>query len=276
MQEGRPSATAQGAALLRAAHQLFDHPRVLDDPLALRIVGAEGVAALHADPAAFQTSERRHLRAFIAMRSRFAEDELAQAVSRGLRQYVVLGAGLDTFAYRSPASEAPRVFEVDHPATQAWKRQRLREADISIPDSLTFAPVDFEKQTLGAALRAAGVDPGEPAFFSWLGVTVYLTEAAVMETLRTVASETAPGSEIVFTFVPPRSGSRSATARRTAALGEPWVTFFEPARLERDLRRIGFTAIEQLTPADANRRYFADRADGLRVGDTGHLMKARV
>ena len=276
MQDGRPSATAQGAALLRAAHQLFDDPRVLDDPLALRIIGAEGVAALRTDPAAFQTSERRHLRAFIAMRSRFAEDVLAQAMRRGVRQYVLLGAGLDTFAYRNSASEALRVFEVDHPATQVWKRQRLREADIVIPDSLTFTPIDFENQTLGRTLRAVGFHASQPAFFSWLGVTVYLTEAAVMQTLRYVASETAPGSEIVFTFVPPQSGRESTTARRTAALGEPWVTFFEPARLERDLRRMGFTAIEQLTPADANRRYFAERRDGLQVGPTGHLMKARV
>jgi methyltransferase (TIGR00027 family) len=276
MQEGRPSATAQGAALLRAAHQLLDQPRVLDDPLALRVAGPEAEATLRADPAPFQTDERRHLRAFIAMRSRYAEDELAQAVRRGIRQYVVLGAGLDTFAYRNPPSNALRVFEVDHPQTQAWKQRRLREASIALPPCLTFAPVDFESETLAGALRAAGLRTDEPAFFSWLGVTVYLTHAAVMETLRYVASTPAAGSEIVFSFVPPHAGSRSGIGHRTASLGEPWVTFFDPAELERELRAMGFGRTEHVSPAYANRRYFADRADGLRVGGTGHLMKATV
>src|SRR5262249_7097362 len=142
-----------------------------------------------------------HLRAFIAARSRYAEDELALAVKRGVRQYVILGAGLDTFAYRNPYPEsALSVFEVDHPATQAWKRARLKEAGIPLPIDLTFAPVDFEEQTLAGGLRDAGYDPSLSAFFSWLGVTPYLTIEGMMATLRFIAS--APiGSGGVFDYV---------------------------------------------------------------------------
>ena len=147
MEGGRPSRTAHGAAMLRAAHQILDDPRVLEDPLALRMIGAQSEGALRSDPARFQTPELRHLRAFIAMRSRYAEDELVEGVRRGVRQYVVLGAGLDTFAYRNPFGDLLRVFEVDHPATQAWKRDQLREAGIPLPDSLTFATAYIARVT---------------------------------------------------------------------------------------------------------------------------------
>src|SRR5271167_272110 len=154
MQEGKFSRTAQRVAIRRAAHQLLDEPRVLDDPLALRIIGAETAAELRSNPkehAAFA----RAFRAFMVARSRFAEDELALAYARGVRQYVVLGAGLDTFAYRNPHAGL-RVFEVDHPATQAWKREQLQAAGIAIPPSLTFVPVDFERQTLADGLGQSG------------------------------------------------------------------------------------------------------------------------
>jgi len=275
MQEGRPSATAQGAALLRAAHQVLDDPRVLDDPLALRMIGAAATATLLTDRARFEARDLRALRAFIVMRSRYAEDALAAAVARGVRQYVLLGAGLDTFAYRRPHGDDVRIYEVDHPATQAWKRERLREAGIAIPDSLTFAPVDFERETLTEGLRAAGFRADALAFFSWLGVTVYLSATAVLQTLERVAGHAA-GSEIVFSFVPPRAASARTVGARAASLGEPWMTFFDPATLERDLRRMGFSHVEHLAPEEANRRYFAARSDDLRVGGTGHLMKATV
>src|SRR5215470_2050277 len=168
MKEYRPSATAQRVALRRAAHQILDKPKVFDDPLALRIVGQESALALQTD--LYQSEATRlspYLRVFMAARSRYAEDVLALAVGRGVRQYVVLGAGLDTFAYRNPYPEGTlRVFEVDHPSTQNWKRARLEEVGIPLPSELTFAPVDFETQTLAEGLRAAGFDPGEVAFFS--------------------------------------------------------------------------------------------------------------
>src|SRR5262245_4202397 len=201
MDEGQPSRTAQSTARLRAAHQILDNPRVLDDPLALRIIGAQAEAAVRANP---QGEPRlATLRAFVVLRSRYTEDELARAVQQGVRQYVILGAGLDTFAYRNPYSGL-RVFEVDHPATQSWKRGSLNQAGIDSPSSLTFAPVDFEKETLADGLGRAGFKTDEPAFFSLLGVVIYLTRGAVMETLKFVAAMPA-GSEIVFDYAVPSS-----------------------------------------------------------------------
>jgi methyltransferase (TIGR00027 family) len=275
--EGRPSITAQRAALLRAAHQVLDRPRILEDPLALRIIGAPAETALRADT---QRNERlATLRAFVVLRSRYAEDELARAVQSGARQYVILGAGLDTFAYRNP-HPGLRVFEVDHPATQAWKRARLHAAGITPPDSLIFAPVDFEQQTLADGLRRAGFRADEPAFFSLLGVAIYLTRDAVMGTLKLVASLPA-GSAIVFDYALPSSAlseneraRREALASRVAAIGEPWITYFDPSSLMSEIRQLGFTQVDDLGPGEANDRYFKDRTDGLRVGRSSHLMKA--
>lgn len=280
LRAGRPSATAQGAAVQRAAHQLLDAPRVFDDPLALRIIGAQSEAALRADPQAFDTS--RGLRAFLALRSRHAEDGLDQAVARGVRQYVVLGAGVDTFGCRNRhAGAGLRVFEVDHPATQAWKRERLAEAQIPVPGSLGFVPVDFETQTLAEELRNAGFRAGEPSYFSWLGVVIYLTRPAVNATLGYIAS-LAPGSEVVFDYSVPahmltlaQRSARALRPLRVMEIGEPWLTYFEPAELDAALRRIGFGLVRDLDPHAANARYFRDRADGLRVV-SGRLVTARV
>ncbi len=185
----------------------------------------------------------------------------------------MLGAGLDTFAYHNQYPEnLLKIFEVDHPATQAWKRARLREMGIAVPSSLTFAPVDFERQSLAEELARAGFRSDRPAFFSWLGVVLYLTEAAVMDTLRYVAS-LAPKSEVVFEFSVPaaflygqRRRSREASAANAAKLGEPWITFFEPYALTERLRTRGFVQTTRLAPRDADRRYFDGRTDGLRAG----------
>lgn len=283
MDEGQPSATAQGTAMQRAVHQILDYPRVLDDPLALRIIGAESEAVLRSNLERYRTQRSLAVRAFVVMRSRYAEDALAQAVQRGVRQYVVLGAGLDTFACRNPYSDRLKVLEVDHPSTQVWKRRRLEEAGIEIPGSLTFAPVNFERQTLAGGLERAGFRTGEPAFVSWLGVVVYLTKTAVMQTLQFVASSTAPGSVIVFDFLLPSSSlserqkrSREASAKRVAALGEPWLSFFEPPWLAAELEEMGFAHVEVFGPEQANRRYFEDRTDDLYVRGTNHLIRARV
>lgn len=281
MEMGSPSRTALSAAIHRAVHQLLDVPKVFEDPLALRIICENAEKGIWVDLC--QLQKKRSLRAFIALRSRFAEDELARAIKRGVRQYVILGAGLDTFGYRNPYPVSRlRVFEVDHPAMQAWKRVRLREAEIVIPDSLTFAPVDFEQQTLADGLNRAGFRAEEPAFFSMLGVVVYLTKAAVMETFTFVASLPA-GSEIVFDYGILTSmlserhrSARESLARRVAAIGEPFITYFDPASLARDLRGLGFTQLEDFGPEAANDRYFKDRSDGLRVSGSSRLMKARV
>ena len=219
----------------------------------------------------------------MAARSRYAEDELALGVRRGVRQYVVLGAGLDTFAYRNPYPEGVLdVFEVDHPATQAWKRASLQEAGIMLPRNLTFAPVDFEAQTLAGALRVAGCDPGQRTFFAWLGVTPYLRAEAVMATLRFIAA--APvGSSVVFDYlISPallNAAERSAfdsLAHRVASAGEPWQAVFDPQTLKREVRAVGFRHAADMGPAEINARYFKDRMDGLRVGGLAHLMSAQV
>ena len=281
MQEGKFSRTAQRVAIRRAAHQLLDQPRVLDDPLALRIIGSEAEEALRSDPKEHHAFSRA-FRAFMAARSRYAEDELARAVAHGVTQYVVLGAGLDTFAYRNP-HPGLRVFEVDHPATQAWKREQLQAAGITIPPSLTFVPIDFEQQTLADGLEHSGFDASAAAFFSWLGVTPYLTREACMITLSFIA-KLPTGSGVVFDFaVDPallNAGQRQALdalSKRVARYGEPFQLFFDPGKLQDELKAMGFHRTEFLQGKELNARYFKDRKDGLLVrGSIGHLMGAWV
>jgi len=279
MKEDRPSLTAQRVAVRRAAHQLLDHPKVLEDPIALKIIGDPSLSEIQSQQPESVTS--RHLRAFVVARSRFAEDALSEAVKRGLTQYVILGAGLDTFAYRSPYPTL-RIFEVDHPSTQNWKRKRLEEAQISTPESLSFVDVDFEKQTLANRLEESGFRTDVPSFFAWLGVTMYLTREAVMTTIKYVATATPAGSEIVFDYTVPPSSlnplqqmSFQALAQRVAAAGEPWQTFLDPEELVSELMTMGFTHTEDIGPDDINSRFFKDRTDGLRVGGLAHLIKAR-
>src|SRR6202451_321345 len=206
---GTPSRTALAAATHRAAHQLLEQGRIFADPLALRILGedAETVAR-----EAAEHPSRRRIRIFIAARSRFAEDALAAAVEKGVRQAVVLGAGLDTYAYRTKLIDRLRIFEVDHPATQEWKRQRLEDAAIPIPSALTFAPIDFERQTLSEGLAAARFDPAQQTFFTWLGVVPYLTSESFSSTLNFIAN--LPNrAHVVFDYSnPPESLTAEARA----------------------------------------------------------------
>jgi methyltransferase (TIGR00027 family) len=281
MQEGTFSRTAERVAIRRAAHQLLDHPRVLEDPLALRIIGAEAAGALQSNPKEHHAFSRA-FRAFMAARSRFAEDELARAFAHGVRQYVVLGAGLDTFAYRNP-HPGLHVFEVDHSATQEWKRDQVQAAGIAIPPSLTFVAVDFERQTLADRLWQSGFKADEPAFFSWLGVTPYLTRDACTLTLSLIAKMPA-GSGVVFDFAVDREllnpGQRiafDALSKRVARYGEPFQLFFDPSKLQQELKSLGFNRTELLQGKELNARYFKDRKDGLLVrGGVGHLMAAWV
>ena len=265
----RGSRTAERVAERRAAHQLLDQPVVFDDPLAVAIVGRE--AALR-NPSPLDP----FLRAAFAARSRFAEDELRAAYERGVRQYVVLGAGIDTFAYRNPFEDL-RVLEVDHPATQAAKRARLADVGIAVPPDVVYVPVDFATTSLAEALDIRG-----PAFFSWLGVVPYLERDAIEATLRYVASLPS-GTTIVFDYgTNPESLSILGRivfhrmAKRVAAAGEPWKTFFAPEELAAMLRACGFSAVENHGPAELNVRYFAGRADGLRIGEMMQIAKAMV
>ncbi|MEO6877586.1 MAG: SAM-dependent methyltransferase, partial [Gemmatimonadaceae bacterium] len=198
-----------------------------------------------------------------------AEDRLAAAVERGVTQCVVLGAGYDTFAFRQPEwARTIRVIEIDQPASQAQKRAHLAATGIEMPGNVTLASVDFERESLRDGLVRHGISLLEPTFFSWLGVTMYLTEAAVSAVLRTVAAFR-PGSEIVFTFSPPGEPpapeAGPSLAERAAAVGEPWISYFEPEYLDRKLRTFGFRTVEFLTPEQSGARYFRDRADRLPV-----------
>jgi methyltransferase (TIGR00027 family) len=198
-----------------------------------------------------------------------------------VRQYLVLGAGLDTFGWRNPHPDL-KVVEVDHPSTQAWKRQRLAEAQVTQPGSLVFAPVDFQATTLAEGLAEAGFDASRPAFASWLGVSMYLTEAAAMRTLANLAAM-ASGSEAVFDFgVPPETleplarMAHEALAARVAAAGEPFLSAFDPMTLPERLKMLGFSEVEILGAADLNRLYFDGRADGLRLAGASRIARARV
>jgi methyltransferase (TIGR00027 family) len=276
MQPGQPSLTALGAARLRAAHQVLDGASILVDPLAVRILGSDHEASLdhaHAHPLG------PRLRWFIAARSRIAEDALRVAVADGVRQLVVLGAGLDTLAYRTDLAGRLRIFEIDHPATQAWKRDKLAAAAIAVPITLTFVPVDFERQILADALGAAGFDHDARTFFSWLGVVPYLTEQAVFSTLALIAGLPG-GGEVVFDYVNPAASiapagriAHQALAERVAAAGERFRSYFDTERLRAELRAIGFGHVDDVGPERLAARFFPE---GERSAPTrgGHVMHA--
>ncbi|WP_406229900.1 class I SAM-dependent methyltransferase [Nocardia sp. NBC_01009] len=249
MQVGQPSRTAMAVARARADHQVADEPRVFTDPLALQIIGESDLRANEFDNGLDQDLARRR-RLFIAARSRFADDIVAAAVARGTGQVVILGAGLDTTAYRN-THEDVRFFEVDHPDTQEWKRRRLSETGIAIPSSLTFAPIDFEQSTLADGLAEAGLDRARSAVFIWLGVVMYLTRTSVEDTLRYIAGHGGP-AEVVFDYLypvsstphDPAAGLQQARADRVAAVGEPWLSFFTADEIRGNLLSFGFDRVE--------------------------------
>ncbi|PXX59722.1 methyltransferase (TIGR00027 family) [Nocardia tenerifensis] len=262
MQTGEPSRTALGAAIYRAHHQLADAGRVFHDPLAVPILGRMPELT----DTFFDRDLHGQVRLLVAARSRFAEDALAEAVAAGTTQAVILGAGLDTFAYRNPHPRL-RVFEIDHPDTQEWKRQRLRDADIAVPASLTYVPADFEHQTLDQALAATDFDPAVPAFVIWLGVTVYLTESAIQATLHYLGT-LAAGSQLVLDYaepVVPSTPEEHAAAefrkQRLAQINERWLSFFSPEDIAGELHRAGFEVAEDLGPTATAVRYAGAAVD---------------
>ena len=284
MDSGQPSRTAENAAIMRALHQaLPPEARVFNDPLAARMVIPDSdayrsrVALLERLPPALRARFTHY-----PLRSRYAEDCLADAVQqRGLGQFVILGGGLDTFPYRQPKwAGRLRIFEVDHPATQAWKRQRLQQAGIAEPANLQFAPVDFIETTLEGGLSRAGFSNTVPTFFSMLGVSQYLTLAELDRTFGFVRGMP-PGSEIVFTIAVPDDMLQpdeveftAALTKRFAEIGEPWHTRVRPETFAARLNDMGFSAVTYLTPEEANVRYFGNRTDTLRASELELLMRA--
>lgn len=275
MQAGRPSQTAFGAALHRAAHQLRTQPLVFDDPFALLIVGKDAEAALRQD--GHSRHARLGLQALIAARSRLAEDAMIEALGRGVRRYVVLGAGLDTFAYRA-ITRFPdvTVYEVDHPATQAWKRQQVNDARLPAAPNLVYVPVDFEREALTDRLADVGFSFAQPAVFAWLGVVPYLTMPAIEAALSLIAAMPS-ATEVIFDYAEPaKDGADSALAARVAQIGEPLHSFFTPQVLAQKLKDMGISHIEDWDAAALNARYFEGRKDGLRLSGRAHVMRARI
>ena len=277
MREGQASVTALGAAGHRAAHQVLERGFVFADPLALAILGpdAEGAVTL-----ATERPDRRPLRLFIAMRSRFAEDSARDAIADGVRQILVLGAGLDTFAYRRAPTRDLRIFELDHPATQADKRRRLGEARIAEPPHVAYVAHDFDNGSMTGALETAGFDPKIRTFVIWLGVTPYLTEEAVYATLGELARWPG-GAEVVFDYVNPPDRIKEAATRayhermaeRVAASGEPFRCDFDSDELHARARELGFSRIEDLDRAALVQRYLPDLPAAPRPGSGGHVVR---
>lgn len=255
MDNDGPSRTALITAYARAYHQIADHPPIFTDPLAARLLGVTAEELTESgttDSLGLAVSDRSR-RLFFAARARFAEDAVAAAVATGVRQVVILGAGLDTFAYRNPSPDL-RVFEVDHPATQAWKRERLTAAGIDRPQTVTFVSVDFETTTLATELESSGFDRTDPAVFVWLGVVFYLTPDAAHATLEYIAGQ-ARRVEVIFDYLQPAVGEEDRAyqrvrADRLAAAGEPVRSYFTPDDLAAQLRALGFTDLEDHSAPD--------------------------
>jgi methyltransferase (TIGR00027 family) len=278
MKPNEPSRTALMIARQRAAHQLLDHGAILDDPFAMKILREDEKDVLQFANAHPLASIGR---LFTAARSRIAEDALSKAVERGIRQIVILGAGLDTFALRNPyGARQIRIYEVDHPATQAWKRQRLAEAQIALPPGLVFVPVDFERDDVEEKLAAAGFQQNSPAFFTWLGVVPYLTPDAIGRTLNYMSS--IQNSEVVFDYLEPPEGFseelRELEKERTEQLKkmeEPLGSRFAPAAMAAILRAHGFSTIEDIHFQQIASR-FGHAVQGLAPGHLGaHVVHAK-
>jgi methyltransferase (TIGR00027 family) len=277
MKPNQSSRTALMIARQRAAHQLLDHGSILNDPFAMKILGEDEKEVL-------QFANKHPLasigRLFTTARSRIAEDALARAVEGGVRQIVILGAGLDTFALRNPhAALEIRIYEVDHPATQAFKSQRLAEARIALPPWLHLVPVDFEQDDLGVKLGAAGLQQNLPAFFTWLGVVPYLTEEALGRTLAYISS--IPNSEVVFDYMEPHEAFseelrqlEKARSEQLEKIGERSDSRFEPAGIAAILRSHGFPAIEDIGFEEIASR-FGHKVQALAPGHAGlHVVHA--
>jgi methyltransferase (TIGR00027 family) len=279
----RHSATAEGVAYTRAVHQLIDAPPLIfADPLALAIIGPDGEARMRANLPMHAIEGMLRARASVAVRSRFAEEELEQAMAVGTRQYVILGAGLDTFAYRrADLATKLAVFEVDQPDTQCWKRERLETAGIVIPANVRFVPVDFNESTLADRLAAAGFRRDLPALFSWLGVVYYLSRPAVADTLRFIAGQPA-ASCVVFDYALPESCIQAQHRELLREFlefnrnrSERWQTFFAPDEMQSLLKDCGFGEIVRLDYATITGRYLAGRTDALAPSPLIELISAR-
>jgi len=301
MDEGRASRTAIATAYFRAHHDRYANPKIFEDSLAGALLHADDVAPLErfllagvakqnpelvASGADRETLIGLALRGLVVVltRARFTEERLAEAMRGGTDQYVIIGAGLDTFALRRPdLRERLRIIEIDHPATQAFKRGRIRDAGLAPPPNLHFAPADLETESLAEVLSRAPYDRSRPAFFSWLGVTMYLTDAAIRATLGSLRSASVAGSQLVFDYLDRAvfdlanpSPARARLFEIVRRVGEPMIFGFDPPTLEAELAEEGFHLLEDLGPEAQKDLYYGNRTDGLQPTATAHLARAAV
>jgi methyltransferase (TIGR00027 family) len=297
MQPERHSRSAISVAFARAHHHLHHEPKVLDDPYAHRLLTAAETAELRdmfvgvgrelgiqPDTGDLHALLSRTMREatgapLVLARARYAEDRLTGAIEKGVCQYVLVGAGLDTFALRRyDLRERLQVFELDHPRSQALKRERLQAAGLDVPDNLHFGAVDFQRESIADALGRLSFRRDRPAFFAWLGVTYYLTRPAIELAWRSMRAVAAPGSHLVFDFVDPEALSESASAAarklrdRLRSMGEPLITAFTPSTLRAELRDAGWALVELLDAAAIDRHYLA--GTGYRIRPTNHVAWA--
>jgi len=278
---GAPSRTAILTAACRALHRQ-ESTWVLNDPLAAGFAGEEGAAMIAGMKSRLSPDEVLAFVHWVCARARFAEDAVEREFEHGLRQYVILGAGLDSFAYRRPEQLAGlRIFEVDHPASQEWKRRRLEELGVSRPADLVFASVDFESESLIDGLTRSGFDWTARTMFSWMGVTMYLTTSAIRSTVGVMAS-TAGGSAVVMTYNQPVDSIDELSRRVTTALsgyagemGEKFVSMFTPGEAEALMREHGYVDIRDFGAEEARTEYFGDRAD-VPIAGAQRILVARV
>ena len=270
----RASKTAALAASVRAYHQQQSNSPVFADdyavdmvPFVWRVIAKNRLLGWFVVHKIFHLFRPIHTE--VILRARYAEDRLMEAISEGVGQYVILGAGLDTFSMRhKELVDSLRIFELDHPATQATKEKQVRAVNGGVPSNLVFVPIDFETDQLNEALIRAGFDPQKPAFFSWLGTTYYLTKDAIRETFGRVADVAAPGSRIVFDYklarhlIPEESLLFADRLDQfVARRGEPMLSVFTPEELNNEMSQIGFVEIETIPSEEQKRRYLKDRSD---------------
>ncbi len=301
MPKTQVSITALVTAFSRAYHSMNDSPKIFDDFLAPQMFTAEDHAYFNLnlaksleffDPEFAATGPDQPTALARVMqiqncpitlsRSRYTEDSLEAAVKQEARQYVILGAGLDTFAFRRPdLLKNLQIFEIDHPATQNDKRRRISELGWEIPVELHFVPIDFSKDNLAAALKNSAYDPSLRSFFSWLGVTYYLTREIIFDTLRAIAGITPAGSIVVFDYMDMDALIPEKVAKRTQLMqevvrraGEPMKTGFDPPALAVELAALRLQLEEDLSPVEIEDRYFKGRSDDYHVSE--HIHFARV
>jgi methyltransferase (TIGR00027 family) len=290
MKDKQRDSTARATAAIRAMHLLYDQPVVFNDPYALQFThpAFRRICRSRFFPwllrRRFISEMLQPISAQVLSRAKYSEEKLEQAVSKGISQYVIIGAGFDSFCIRRPDfSSCLRIYEIDHPTTQQIKQKRLMEILESSLSEVEFFAVDLEKQTIADALSGSSFSKDEKAFFSWLGTVPYLSEDAVFNLLRHLASFAANGSEIVFDYLIPThlmtQEERRVLGRAMRMIerwGEPVKSFFKPNTFPGKISHLGYTIFDNQSPAEQNKKYFFDRSDNLKTHSAAYNIHMAI